>query len=71
LAAGPQIGLTGTALSSYDQQVRAQTYAPWARSVDDQASKDGNVGTPELRLDGHTLDNTIAFDPAALAKALG
>jgi protein-disulfide isomerase len=71
LAAGPQIGLTGTALSSYDQQVRAQTYASWARSVDDQASKDGNVGTPELRLDGHTLDNTIAFDPAALAKALG
>jgi protein-disulfide isomerase len=70
LAAGPQVGLTGAALSSYDQQVSAQTYAAWARSVDDQASKDGNVGTPELRLDGHTLDNTVAFNATALAKAL-
>ena len=38
--------------------------------IDAQASKDGNVGTPELRLDGSTVDPAVAFDPAALAALL-
>jgi protein-disulfide isomerase len=64
---GAQAGLTDTA---YVDKVKAQTYAPWAKRVDDQASRDGNVGTPELRLDGKTLDNAKAFNPTTLAALL-
>jgi citrate lyase beta subunit len=48
----------------------SQKYAQWARHVDDPASRAGNVGTPELRLDGKTIDNNIAFDPIAMAAAV-
>ena len=68
LALGAGVGLTDQA---WTEAVRAQTYAPWAKVVDDRASRDGNVGTPELRLDGKKLDPSVVFDPARLAAALG
>ncbi|WP_084671286.1 MauE/DoxX family redox-associated membrane protein [Sporichthya polymorpha] len=67
LALGASVGLTDAA---FVDAVRDQVYAPWARSVDDRASKDGNTGTPALFLDGHPVDPAVAFDAAALARAL-
>jgi uncharacterized membrane protein YphA (DoxX/SURF4 family) len=63
--------LVGITDPSYAEAVREQTYADWARRVDDMASRDGNVGTPDLLLDGHRLALEEAFDPNALARALG
>jgi protein-disulfide isomerase len=64
---GASVGLTDAA---YVDAVKHQTYAAWARQIDDQASKDGNTGTPELLLDGKPLSQNTVFDPAALANAL-
>lgn len=61
LALGRAAGITA---SSFEQAVRDQRYAAWARRTDDQASRDGNVGTPELRLDGRPVPLGVAFDPA-------
>jgi protein-disulfide isomerase/uncharacterized membrane protein YphA (DoxX/SURF4 family) len=68
LSLGAQVGLTD---AGFTAAVRQQTYARWAGAVDNQASRDHNVGTPELRLDGHALGNDVAFDTVALARALG
>lgn len=67
LSLGASVGLTSP---QYVDAVRNQTYAAWARQIDDQASKDGNTGTPELLLDGKPLDSKVVFDAAALAKVL-
>lgn len=68
LELGRGVGLTD---AGFEAAVRAQTYAAWAKAIDEQGSRDGNVGTPELRLDGKVLDQTVAFDPAKLGAALG
>lgn len=68
LALGAGVGLTDPA---YADAVRSQTYAGWARAIDEQGSRDGNVGTPELRLDGLVLPPAVSFDPIKLASALG
>jgi protein-disulfide isomerase len=68
LSLGQAVGLTD---SAYRTSVTRQTFAPWVRWVDDQASRDGNVGTPELRLDGQALSPQTVFTPALLAAALG
>jgi protein-disulfide isomerase len=67
LAMGASVGLTDV---HYVDAVRNQTYVAWARQVDDQASRDGNTGTPELILDGHELSPAVVFDPTALKAAL-
>jgi hypothetical protein len=67
LSLGAGVGLTDP---QWTAAVTAQTYAPWAKVVDDRASRDGNVGTPELRLDGRTLDPSVVFDPTRFAAAL-
>ena len=68
LALGRSVGLTDP---TYQRATREQTYAKWAHVVDDRASRDGNVGTPELRLDGKTVPPTIEFDPQQLTELLG
>lgn len=67
VARGRSVGLTSP---SYAAAVRAQTYAAWARRTDDQASQDGNVGTPDLVLDGRSLPIQLLLDPAGLAAVL-
>jgi protein-disulfide isomerase len=67
LALGTKVGLTDQA---YVTAVRNQTYAAWAKQVDDRASRDGNTGTPDLKLDGKEIDQNVLFDKAALAKLL-
>jgi len=62
LTLGRDAGITDP---SYAAAVRAGTYAGWARQVDEQASRDGNVGTPEIRRDGKPID--LATLPALLA----
>ncbi|WP_331271948.1 MauE/DoxX family redox-associated membrane protein [Motilibacter aurantiacus] len=68
LEIGRGVGLTG---DSFEQAVRSQKYAPWARQVDEQASKDGNTSTPQLRLDGSVVDADTMFDAGALRTLLG
>jgi protein-disulfide isomerase len=63
---GRDVGLGDT----YAAKVRSQTYAAWAKQVDDTASRDGNTGTPQLILDGRALSNTVVFDATALQAAL-
>lgn len=67
LALGERAGLTSDAFRS---AVEDQRYAAWARVIDDQASRDGNVGTPQLLLDGKEVPLGVAFEPQALAALL-
>lgn len=66
LALGASVGLSDPA---FVDAVRDQTYAPWARDVDEQAGRDGNTGTPQALLDGRVLDPDVVFDAAALRSA--
>ena len=68
ISLGRGVGLTDQAFVT---AVTRQTYAPWARQVEDKASKAHIVGTPTVLLDGKSLDlQSVLFNPAALAKAL-
>ena len=60
----------GLESTTFKEAVKTQKYARWAGVVDDRASRDGNVGTPELRLDGRVLDASVTFDPVKFAAAL-
>jgi protein-disulfide isomerase len=68
LALGRAAGLTSP---SYQQKVRTQRYATWARRTDDAASRAGNIGTPDLWLDGKNVPLSLALQPARLAPLLG
>ena len=65
---GRAAGLTS---STYTNAVRDVRYESWVRKVDDQASRDGNVATPELRIGDRVLTQQELFDPASLRRALG
>lgn len=67
LGLGSTVGLSQ---QSFITAVRNQTYAAWARQVDDRASRDGNTGTPTLILDGKQLSNDVVFDPATFEAKL-
>lgn len=67
IALGQGIGLTDP---RWVAAVKDQTYAAWARRIDDQASRDGNTGTPALVLSGRQLPAQTVFDPARLEAAL-
>ncbi|MGQ0843524.1 MAG: MauE/DoxX family redox-associated membrane protein [Sporichthyaceae bacterium] len=67
IALGRGIGLTDPA---WVTAVHEQTYAAWARRIDDRASRDGNTGTPQLLLDGAALPPATTFDAARLKQAL-
>ncbi len=64
---GRSIGLTDP---TWVEAVRDQIYAPWARRIDDQASRDGNTGTPALVIDGKQLPSAVTFDATKLKAAL-
>ena len=66
--AGRAVGLTS---SSYADAVQTGRYNAWVQATDDRASRDGNVATPELRINGRPLPQRQLFDSAALSTALG
>lgn len=69
LSLGRSVGLDDAAFAS---AVRSMTYAPWVARVDDQASRDGNVGTPQLVIvGGKPLSIQQTLDPALFKAALG
>ncbi|MGH8891394.1 MAG: DsbA family protein [Acidothermaceae bacterium] len=69
LAVGRSVGLTDAA---FTDAVRSMTYAKWVAFVDDRASRDGNVGTPQLiRVGAGTLSTAQTFDPVQFKAALG
>jgi hypothetical protein len=67
IAMGARVGLTGKGFTAAVKDLR---YGGWVHRVDDRASVDGNVGTPEMRLDGKVVPLSVLFDPAALGRAL-
>ena len=67
LQLGAEVGLTD---QRYVDAVTKQTYAAWARQVDDRASRDGNTGTPSLVVNGRTLGNDVVFDAQRFRAAL-
>ena len=68
IALGRNVGLTDQAFVT---AVTEQTYAPWAKHVEDLASRAHVVGTPTVLLDGNALDlQNVLFNAAALATAL-
>jgi hypothetical protein len=67
IALGRQVGLTSR---EYVDAVRGLSYAAWVREVDDRASRDGNVATPELIVNGRTLRSGELFDAQAFAAAI-
>ena len=69
LSLGRSVGLNDAA---FTDAVRSMTYAPWVARVDDQASRDGNVGTPQLVIvGGKPLSIQQTLDPALFKAALG
>jgi protein-disulfide isomerase len=68
LALGQAAGLTS---AEFQKSVRTQRYATWARRTDDTASKAGNIGTPELHLDGSLVPLKVLLQPTQLAPLLG
>lgn len=69
IALGRDVGLTS---AQYVDAVKSMTYAGWVAKVDDRASKDGNVGTPELvRVGGKALSIQETLDPQLFKAALG
>ena len=66
LAAG--VGLTSGA---FTDAVQGMSYAEWVRTIDDRASRDGNVATPEFVMNGHKIDNDVLLDPTEFARSIG
>jgi len=69
LELGRSVGLADAA---YAGAVRSMKYAKWVAFVDDRASRDGNVGTPQLvKVGGSALSWDQTMDPVQFAAALG
>jgi hypothetical protein len=69
IALGAGVGLDS---AQYVDAVKSMKYAAWVAKVDDRASKDGNVGTPELvRVGGKPLSIQQTLDPRLFKAALG
>jgi protein-disulfide isomerase len=69
IALGRSVGLTSP---QYVDAVRSMKYAGWVAKVDDRASRDGNVGTPQLlRVGGEALSIQQTLDPQLFKAALG
>jgi protein-disulfide isomerase len=65
---GDQVGITS---SAYADGIKDMSYGAWVHRIDEQGSKDGNVGTPELRIDGKPLTSQQLFDEHQFRAALG
>ena len=59
-------GITGTALTTWDQCYTAKSHNQWVESVQTQSEKDGVNGTPTVKLDGKTI-NLTGLTQASLA----
>jgi protein-disulfide isomerase len=69
LALGRSVGLTD---GRYVDAVRSMTYRAWVEHVDDQASRDGNVGTPQIiKVGSGALTPQQTFDAVQFRAALG
>ena len=51
-----QAGITGSALSTWQQCVKSGQHTAYAQAVQTQSEKDGVFGTPTLKLNGTVLD---------------
>ena len=49
-------GITGAALTTWEQCYTAKSHNQWVESVQTQSEKDGVNGTPTVKLDGKVLD---------------
>jgi protein-disulfide isomerase len=51
-------GITGAALTTWDQCYTAKSHNQWVESVQTQSEKDGVNGTPTIKLNGKVVDLT-------------
>ena len=51
-------GITGAALTTWDQCYAAKSHNQWVESVQTQSEKDGVNGTPTIKLNGKVIDLT-------------
>jgi protein-disulfide isomerase len=69
LALGRSVGLTD---GRYVDAVRSMSYRAWVLNVDDRASRDGNVGTPQIiKVGSGALTPQQTFDAAQFRAVLG
>jgi len=67
---GQDVGITGDAFTMFSGCVSGLTYGDYVTSVETAGAQQGITGTPTVFLNGTKLDNAVAFDPAALTKAV-
>lgn len=69
-SAAEEVGMTGTALETFDRCVADGTYDGYVRSVDEQSARDGVNATPLYQLNGENVDFAQVNTGALLAEAI-
>jgi protein-disulfide isomerase len=64
------IGLKGQDLSTFNSCVAQQQHSALVEAITEKASEDGINSTPTLKVNGKTIDNTLAAYQAAVSGAL-
>ncbi len=70
-------GITGAALTTWDECTKAKKYEGYLTAVEEQSAKDGVTSTPTIKLNGTKVDLSSlvdgtgkAYDPAKLVEAI-
>ncbi|HMM94523.1 MAG: thioredoxin domain-containing protein [Micrococcales bacterium] len=63
-------GISGAALTTWQQCYDAGKYVTYVQSVEDSSARQGVTGTPTLKLNGTQLGNAELASPDALTKAI-
>ncbi|MGE9783256.1 DsbA family protein [Janibacter sp. CX7] len=64
--AAKEAGLSGDAMSSWQQCTDKETYVDYVQSVDDQSVKDGITGTPVIEVEGTQLNWGSLLDQGSM-----
>jgi protein-disulfide isomerase len=64
-----KIGVTGSALTTFDTCVSQQTHKALVQAITDQASRNGVNATPTIKVNGKSITPTLAAWNAAIAAA--
>ena len=68
---GQDVGISGDAFTTFSDCLSGMSYGDYVTSVATAGAQQGITSTPTVFLNGTKLDNTtVAFDPAALTKAV-
>jgi protein-disulfide isomerase/uncharacterized membrane protein YphA (DoxX/SURF4 family) len=65
-----KVGITGPQLTTFDSCVNTEKHKALVQAMTEQASKDGVTGTPTIKVNGKSIDPTLAAWNKAIANAL-